>query len=258
MGPPPFGDGNSLLPLCVSRSSHTPSMGPPPFGDGNLPSSRSTGKASRSLQWGHRLSAMETTRLRRPSLNRLRTFNGATAFRRWKLTAPTTGTTPSLSSFNGATAFRRWKLESGRRGELPDCSPSMGPPPFGDGNHRPPSSPGRRLLPFNGATAFRRWKPRAVQWDAVFVAVLQWGHRLSAMETAPSNLTAAAGDAPSMGPPPFGDGNLLRVDASSRQCLLPSMGPPPFGDGNLSIWDVRCVNYRLPFNGATAFRRWKP
>ena len=61
--------------------------------------------------------------------------------------------------------------------------------------------------------------------------VLQWGHRLSAMETH----TRRA----SMGPPPFA-----------------SMGPPPFGDGNQPVPNRRRVC--TCFNGATAFRRWKP
>ena len=39
------------------------------------------------------------------------------------------------------------------------------------------------------------------------IVLLQWGHRLSAMETADS-LAAVEGEGEaSMGPPPFGDGN---------------------------------------------------
>ena len=61
--------------------------------------------------------------------------------------------------------------------------PSMGPPPFGDGNCHGSRYMDAREIPFNGATAFRRWKlegAMGVWWEE---AHLQWGHRLSAMET---------------------------------------------------------------------------
>ena len=59
----------------------------------------------------------------------------------------------------------------------------MGPPPFGDGNpHRGATNLASRCT-FNGATAFRRWKPSYGRDTSVEVADLQWGHRLSAMET---------------------------------------------------------------------------
>ena len=109
---------------------------------------------------------------------------------------------------------------------------SMGPPPFGDGNRRPPGCRG----------------PHCPQ--------LQWGHRLSAMETALSQRRRDARPAASMGPPPFGDGNFLLPQYRSLGQPAASMGPPPFGDGNL----LRSARYILPtvrFNGATAFRRWK-
>ena len=38
----------------------------------------------------------------------------------------------------------------------------------------------------------------------------------------------------------------------------PSMGPPPFGDGNVQSRAARLLSICCPFNGATAFRRWKP
>ena len=152
---------------------------------------------------------------------------------------------------------------------------------------------------FNGATAFRRWK------DRLRLLPLQWGHRLSAMETlrilgAVANGATAFrhGNTPgqrpaSMGPPPFGDGNLRCNivagfnppfgDDPSRADVA-SMGPPPFGDGNVrfhglspALSDVASmgpppfgdgdtVSAHLAgtsniggggFNGATAFRRWR-
>ena len=53
----------------------------------------------------------------------------------------------------------------------------------------------------------------------------------SAMETPPASYLLAAVLPPSMGPPPFGDGNVPVA-----------LGDPPVASS---------------FNGATAFRRWK-
>ena len=108
--------------------------------------------------------------------------------------------------FNGATAFRRWKG--------PRCA-RLGP----------------TRSRFNGATAFRRWKEGDFAWPLVFATVLQWGHRLSAMESPCHSLL------------PLSD-------------FLASMGPPPFGDGKGALGrDFPTSGHR--FNGATAFRRWK-
>ena len=121
-------------------------------------------------------------------------FNGATAFRRWKLTSMAQFHVLWMTCFNGATAFRRWKpgwpLGWGYRlaMETSDCSEfrspaSMGPPPFGDGNafHSGPASMGPP--PFGDGNA-----PETPGWWSVSVVLdaeskLQWGHRLSAMET---------------------------------------------------------------------------
>ena len=182
-------------------------MGPPPFGDGNAAGGT-------------------------PAPLRKESFNGATAFRRWKLGhRDRHGHGPLRRAFNGATAFRRWKHVIEGAGGQPGYVPSMGPPPFGDGNHElhclqqevavpsmgpPPFGDGNapsgppwppRIPAFNGATAFRRWKPYDSGGNHVSGAdFLQWGHRLSAMETC-----------------------------------------------------GRCKGCRTgePFNGATAFRRWK-
>ena len=184
MGPPPFGDGNPLdsaQALAVGAAS----MGPPPFGDGNRTGPGRYCGPSSTLQWGHRLSAMETNRSCRLRCGSSRRFNGATAFRRWKPGPSWRGMTSSRC-FNGATAFRRWK-------------------PAGQLKH-----PMMLTACFNGATAFRRWKHAAVGNLPAGIALLQWGHRLSAMET-----------------------------TQARQCFLPhlraSMGPPPFGDGNAIV-----------------------
>ena len=59
------------------------------------------------LQWGHRLSAMESLHRQMKSGSRDLGFNGATAFRRWK-------------------GGDLWVADD-------DDRASMGPPPFGDG-----------------------------------------------------------------------------------------------------------------------------
>ena len=110
-----------------------PSMGPPPFSDGNLLNRPRPPTGWTSLQWGHRLSAMET----------------------------------GLCQLFRGVAVR----------------PSMGPPPFSDGNRAMPAFQGSCSTTFNGATAFQRWKHAESPWELVALTRLQWGHRLSAMET---------------------------------------------------------------------------
>ena len=158
MGPPPFSDGNRRA--KGRRLGHgDPSMGPPPFSDGN--SAESPGPPQPPPP-----------------------FNGATAFQRWKRGAWCSPSSPART-FNGATAFQRWKLalwSLWRQGRL---GPSMGPPPFSDGN-----------LPDHGTfdrnNADLQWGHRlsAMETGLTYARVLlaryslQWGHRLSAMETA--------------------------------------------------------------------------
>ena len=159
-------------------------------------------------------------------------FNGATAFRQWKRREPTERR-DLFRGFNGATAFRQWKR--GRRPWLLATSPG-----------------------FNGATAFRQWKLGSListghltawlQWGHRLSAVetatltnlvvqingLQWGHRLSAVETGNAPLSLAKGLLASMGPPPFGSGNRCTL-RPLRPFARASMGPPPFGSGNSQL-----------------------
>ena len=154
-----------------------------------------------------------------------------------------------------------------------DAVPSMGPPPFGDGNQSRDARLSSGCRPFNGATAFRRWKPVPRRPSVVWMPSLQWGHRLSAMETSSPALPVCCPfaarllplccpfAAPSMGPPPFGDGNVQ----SRAARLLPVCCPfaarlLPFAAPLLPL----CCPFAAPllplcclFNGATAFRRWK-
>ena len=181
------------------------------------------------LQWGHRLSAMET-----------RSDSIVCPWRDWlqwghRLSAMETSVIGLPyhrhgQGFNGATAFRRWKHKLAEAHALVAKAASMGPPPFGDGNMLARRRH-RWSCGFNGATAFRRWKLFDSVWGCLreqsfngATAFRRW--KLQDLRRAlPHHLHA------SMGPPPFGDGNYCVEDV--RQLLkVASMGPPPFGDGN--------------------------
>ena len=120
----------------MTGQDYRPSMGPPPFSDGNVADCIQAGLLPDGLQWGHRLSAMETL--------------------------------PPL------------------RHCLSVDVPSMGPPPFSDGNWNATQAAISWTYSFNGATAFQRWKPGHVARHYRRRGCLQWGHRLSAMETWPT------------------------------------------------------------------------
>ena len=109
------------------------------------------------LQWGHRLSAMET---RMDSRERSKPMKLQWGHR--------------LSAMETCIAWRGTGVGN---------DASMGPPPFGDGNRWPGMLTAATRPRFNGATAFRRWKLRQIKTVLFFLAQLQWGHRLSAMET---------------------------------------------------------------------------
>ena len=207
MGPPPFGDGNVAPQAHENVRLVNASMGPPPFGDGNVPDSWVPSSDHTPLQWGHRLSAMET--LLRPG---------------WESNVPSRFQWGHrLSAMETRWSSQAWPGLS---------TASMGPPPFGDGMTIVQAEVGRGYE-------------------------LQWGHRLSAMETSKSgrarNITSSGFNGAtafrrwkqrlpaasprrqgcaSMGPPPFGDGNVRWPVLDDQPGLHASMGPPPFGDGN--------------------------
>ena len=141
-------------------------MGPPPFGDGNDASPSRDTITKAILQWGHRLSAMETFPSRPKLTNRY-------MYLQWghRLSAMETNMTGLIEHVR--------------------LMPSMGPPPFGDGNR----------LTADSAPVVRLF--------------LQWGHRLSAMETRHAWLLDGRERQPSMGPPPFGDGNSTTLYVSA-------------------------------------------
>ena len=74
---------------------------------------------------------------------------------------------------------------------------------------------------------------------------LQWGHRLSAMETGHHEGRLRTRGTASMGPPPFGDGNYWELVGANPGTYVASMGPPPFGDGNLSNCGMHCSNTKV-------------
>ena len=209
-------------------------MGPSPFSDGRSRHAASTAAACTMLQWGHRLSAMEgifPLRVVQAVIglqwgHRLSamegndpgvhfavcptSFNGAIAFQRWKarLTenigfyksalqwghrlsamegtfSPATPLRP-VSSFNGAIAFQRWKEDSHRVHPSAEDEASMGPSPFSDGRQHVRPTP-------------------------TWLVLLQWGHRLSAMEGDLHLGNRSWGlNRASMGPSPFSDGRAFR------------------------------------------------
>ena len=156
-------------------------MGPPPFGDGKPPTAgwacgcaagfngATAGRQWKGyihliaadtvdeLQWGHRLSAMESTTNCTPTPTAWASFNGATAFRRWKATY-------------GRVGLRvRGRLQWGHRLSAMEIlgdrlmllfagDASMEPPPFGDGDAALSWRGMRSSRCFNGAIAFRRWR----------------------------------------------------------------------------------------------------
>ena len=171
----------------------------------------------RTLQWGHRLSAMETLEQLSKNVDKLSLQWGhrLSAMETWWRTQTAWS---RRKCFNGATAFRRWKRALNGRRYAGRHHASMVPPPFGDGSSRGRAGWCRRAISFNGATAFRRWKPHPIppvpcayqcfngatafrRWKQLlmrpegdFRSALQWGHRLSAMKTAWNRrLTAAQG-----------------------------------------------------------------
>ena len=133
-------------------------MGPPPFGSGNHQLNPFLQDAYLVLQWGHRLSAVETGMC-------VRYWKGRFLWLQWG---------HRLSAVETA----RWHHALG---DLRLAS--MGPPPFGSGNSTIPPQVLDGIIGFNGATAFRQWKLPSITPRPSSVSRLQWGHRLSAVET---------------------------------------------------------------------------
>ena len=219
----------SITRLCHNRGPAKDEAVPTPFGDGDKETTPHHPTAG-LLQWGHR-------------------------FRRWR--CGHRGHWPVAT-----VAKLQWGQRLSANGDHPHRQngqtrrpASMGPTPFGDGDlgqcaranvpafllqwgHRlsameiivDTAYPCWSCARFNGATAFRRWRSSC-------------------------RAPADPGGQASMGPPPFGDGDMLKARWQTRQGAA-SMGPPPFGDGDRQ--DSRAFGVCAPrFNGATAFRQWR-
>ncbi len=206
MGPPAFAGGN-VIAVCGIRRRVEASMGPPAFAGGNLAIAANK-YAAAGLQWGHRLSPVETREM-------IETIVVTRQLQWGHRLSPVETYWPSLD----------------RRGI---SGASMGPPAFAGGNRVASAESTFSVSPgFNGATGFRRWKPDGSDGGKGDKGELQWGHRLSPVETAqvhqrnlkylasfngatgfrrwkPANALFCGGGHPpaSMGPPAFAGGNF--------------------------------------------------
>ena len=228
-------------------------MEPQPFGHGNV------------RQW-----------LPRPNL--LPAFNGATAFRPWKLVANKhRGLSSAILQWSHSLSAMETAQVESEYSELwvlqwSHSLSAMETGPMGRvGQHG--------LRAFNGATASRPWKLALPHPTDDWHLRLQWSHSLSAMETLASSSINQRVNEPSMEPQPFGHGNdgndnrhqhanapsmepqpfghgNIKLAANNPSTTYPSMEPQPFGHGNGGMAGHRSPS-RHSFNGATAFRPWK-
>ena len=234
MGPPPFGSGNVLGRIGVGHGASVASMGPPPFSSGNSAVGSGTITIRATLQWGHRLSAVETRDTRPSPSHAGRASMGPPPFGSGNK-VPTNGTVTSgirlqwghrLSAVETLECLAGeleglmmlqwghrlsavetpavWLVFAGR------CSSFNGATAFRQWKQPSRHKHRRRPQPsFNGATAFRQWK-RAV----LLLHLAKVVHA-------------------SMGPPPFGSGNFKRRRDAPAPLFGASMGPPPFGSRNV-------------------------
>ena len=183
-------------------------MGPPPFGDGNkIAVGVMRSLVSVYLQWGHRLSAMETHRPGTPAHHGYIPSMGPPPFGDGNHSCRNNQRTWTLVTFNGATAFRRWKRYRIDVIVHRVHVPSMGPPPFGDGNDCEHIRLAKRYKDLQWGHRLSAMETMCCELRIRSVPILQWGHRLSAMETDGGHKERLEVSLPSMGPPPFGDGN---------------------------------------------------
>ena len=157
-------------------------MEPPPFGDGNAGYAADANITDALLQWSHRLSAMETAALIRHDLDLTSASMEPPPFG--------DGNSSCLASPQWISGLLQWSHRLSAMETLQFVSQlsasylaSMEPPPFGDGNREARSTTNSRRRCFNGATAFRRWKLWLAEVSPIMAYMLQWSHRLSAMET---------------------------------------------------------------------------
>ena len=181
MGPPPFGGGKQVRQRPQQWLQGQASMGPPPFGGGK--SRQASIAPSRvGLQWGLRLSAVERGRPAGTTGRTATGFNGASAFRRWKAASNNGGSAEQWQASMGPPPFGGGKAWAGPA-KANSQPASMGPPPFGGGKWTCEVKAWARYSSFNGASAFRRWKVRGTIGAGAVTEWLQWGLRLSAVES---------------------------------------------------------------------------
>ena len=181
--------------------------------------------------------------------------------------------------FNGATAFRQWKRSVSLLKFSQVVHASMGPPPFGSGNDRQAMAICFNRCCFNGATAFRQWKRSGFTNPEGLASQLQWGHRLSAVETCERwrkikwfttlqwghRLSAVETAYPTTRQTPLSTG--FNGATAFRQWKLPTplgrKGHSTCFNGATAFRQWKQMDARmgwssgLRFNGATAFRQWK-
>ena len=206
------------------------SMGPTPFSVGYNAMMTNTQHNIWRLQWGQRLSALETSRQFKKETNgtmlqwgqrlsaldtpeRCQTYRpdnvasmGPTPFSvgyRSRLDARPAN---EIRAFNGANAFQRWIPDGRRRHSQQPIRPSMGPTPFSVGYLGCSEWGSKRSTGFNGANAFQRWIRRVDDIPRVQPDELQWGQRLSALDTGRHNRELCEAYIASMGPTPFSVG----------------------------------------------------
>ena len=205
-------------------------MGPPAFAGGNLHGCPVLPARPTTLQWGHRLSPVETRILQYTPGPAPQASMGPPAFaggNRQPLGVPNLAVLASM----GPPAFAGGNSQTPRI-PVDTEGASMGPPAFAGGNIPPRSVPPTQSERFNGATGFRRWKP------------------------VPAPDAGGLAERASMGPPAFAGGNPESA-ANSGYAPRASMGPPAFAGGNV-IRTYLAADQSRRFNGATGFRRWKP
>ena len=128
----------------------------------------------------------------------------------------------------------------------------MGPSPFSDGRREvAANTPPVQDASFNGAIAFQRWKGLNTGLGIETRQLLQWGHRLSAMEGSNRHRMPICQTHASMGPSPFSDGRHVDPLQPGRE-LAASMGPSPFSDGRITAF-IQSINFPQASMGPSPF-----
>ena len=206
------------------------------------------------LQWGQRLSALDTRRPRLLGVFHLQASMGPTPFsvgyrgaarQLPPVRQASMGPTPFSVGYRkvlarrggcqvpasmGPTPFSVGYGAGFRRGADGWLWASMGPTPFSVGYDEGEKYGQRDFHRFNGANAFQRWI------------------------RASGNHPRDDGSDASMGPTPFSVGYAHRQPVVPR-ARAASMGPTPFSVGYL-ICCHTIRSTRICFNGANAFQRW--